>query len=111
MDLSKNLTTSLLAEMYGNLLTDKQRSILKDFCDNNMSLGEIADLQQTTRQAVNDIIKRTIKLLEGYEEKLGLLKKYEKVKTLTVDISQELEKSNIDKKKIEKQLNEIVEGL
>lgn len=111
MDLTKNLRTSLLVEMYGNLLTDKQRGILKDFCDNNMSLGEIADLQQTTRQAVNDIIKRTVKLLDSYEAKLGLLKKYEKVKTLTADMLQELDKSNTYKKKLKKQLNEIVEGL
>ena len=81
MDINKNIRISLLLEIYGNLLTTKQKQILTDFYDNNMSLGEIAENTSTSRQAVNDIIKRSQKILENYESKLMLLEKFNKIKS------------------------------
>lgn len=81
MDINKNMRISLLLEIYGNLLTTKQKQILTDFYDNNMSLGEIAENTSTSRQAVNDIIKRSQKILENYESKLMLLEKFNKIKS------------------------------
>ena len=67
MELEANLKLSLLSELYKNLLTDKQQKMLKDFLDNNLSISELAVEYNSTRQAVNDLLKRTFKTLEGYE--------------------------------------------
>lgn len=64
---------ALLNDIYGNLLTDKQKMMLDMFYNEDLSLGEIAEINQTSRQAVFDNIKRSEKALENYEAKLGLL--------------------------------------
>ena len=66
---------SILLEIYGNLLTDKQKSLLDDYYNNDLSLSEIAENNEITRQAVRDILKKGEKKLFEYEEKLGIMKK------------------------------------
>ena len=66
---------SLLNDIYGALLTDKQQQLMDMFYNQDFSLGEIAELTQTSRQAVFDNLKRSEKSLENYENKLGLLRR------------------------------------
>lgn len=66
----------LLFDFYGALLTDKQRLIFDYYYQDDLSLGEIAQEQGISRQAVYDIIKRTENTLEEYEKKLGLVNKF-----------------------------------
>ena len=77
MDVNKNLFFGSLFEVYKSLLTSKQQGILNDFLNRDISISEIAVSENSTRQAVNDIIKRTLKTLENYEEKLKILEKFE----------------------------------
>ncbi|WP_129597303.1 YlxM family DNA-binding protein [Anaerophilus nitritogenes] len=72
----KILQMSLLYDFYGQLLTGKQQEILELYYGNDFSLGEISEELGVSRQAIYDTIKRTEKLLFGYEEKLGLLQKF-----------------------------------
>lgn len=65
---------ALLNDIYGNLLTEKQKTLLDLFYNEDLSLGEIAEINQISRQAVFDNIKRSEKALEHYEENLGMLK-------------------------------------
>ena len=111
MELEANLKLSLLAELYKSLLTQKQQKMLKDFLDNNLSISELAVEYNSTRQAVNDLLKRTFKTLEEYENKLGLLNKLESIKSNVSVSIEELKKQNLDKKFIEAKLNEILEVL
>lgn len=111
MELEVNLKFSLLAELYKNLLTQKQQKMLKDFLDNNLSISELAIEYNSTRQAVNDLLKRTFKTLEEYENKLGLLSKLESIKSNVSLSIEELKKQNSNKKFIEAKLNEILEVL
>ena len=111
MELEANLKLSLLAELYKNLLTQKQQKMLKDFLDNNLSISELAVEYNSTRQAVNDLLKRTFKTLEEYENKLGLLNKLESIKSNVSVSIEELKKQNLDKKFIKAKLNEILEVL
>ncbi len=76
------LYTSLLMDYYGNLLTDKQSKIMEMYFDENLSLGEIADLNGISRQAIHDTIKRTSQQLIKYEEKLGLKKEAERIRDI-----------------------------
>ena len=72
--MDKNIRISILCQIYGKLLTEKQYQVLNDYYNNDLSLSEIAENLQITRQAVRDNIKRENKLFE-YEEKLNVMKK------------------------------------
>lgn len=111
MELEANLKFSLLTELYKNLLTEKQQKMLKDFLDNNLSISELAVEYNSTRQAVNDLLKRTFKTLEEYEKKLGLLNKLESIKHNVNEAILALNNVEKNKKFIETKLNEILEVL
>ena len=107
MDITEQFNNSLLFEFYGNLLTDKQKIMLNDFLNNNLSLTEIAQSSNITRQAANDLIKRTIKLLYFYEEKLHLLAKFNSIKDNVTQAIKSIDSGDISK--VKKHLNKIVE--
>ena len=91
--MEKNVKVSMLCEVYGNLLTKKQLSILQDYYDKDLSLSEIAQNQEITRQAVRDIIKKGENKLFELEEKLGIMKKTFKQEEKIAIILSELTKS------------------
>lgn len=82
MDLLKSVRINNLIDLYGKLLTEKQLSIITDYYINDLSLGEIADINGITRQAVNYTINLAIKALENYENKLNYLKKLDIIKSM-----------------------------
>ena len=75
-----------LYDFYGELLNDHKRSIYEDFVLNDLSLGDIAADRGISRQAVHDVIKRSTRTLEEYEDKLHLIEKFvhirDKVRTI-----------------------------
>ncbi len=73
--MKKNLAMSDLIDIYGELLTDKQRDMLELYYNDDLSLAEIAEHYEITRQGVHDSIKRGEEALEEYERVLGLLKR------------------------------------
>ncbi len=64
---------ALLYDFYGPLLTAKQAKIWDLYYQQDFSLSEIAEEEGISRQAVHDLLKRTEKILEYYEYKLGLI--------------------------------------
>ncbi len=66
---------SMLNQIYGKLLTKKQYEIIDDYYNNDLSLSEIAENNNITRQAVRDILKKGEKKLFEYEEKLMFMKR------------------------------------
>ena len=75
----KNLGFSVLLDYYGAVLTDKQRAILTEYYDEDLSLAEIAENYGITRQGVRDSIKRAEGILLGLEERLGLAKRFRRI--------------------------------
>ena len=67
---------SLLFDFYGEMLNEHQQRIFEDFVLNDLSLGEIAAEEGTSRQAVNDMVQRCSKKLMDYENKLHLVEKF-----------------------------------
>ncbi len=83
----KNLDFALLLEIYGRMLTDKQRDVMELYYWDDFSLGEISQNAGITRQAVRDSIKRSEQLLEDFENKLGLAEKIIKCRANCSQIS------------------------
>lgn len=76
MEIEKTNRMNALFEFYATLLTDKQMNYIELYYVEDYSLAEIAEEFDISRQAVYDNIKRTEKVLEGYEEKLHLYSNY-----------------------------------
>ncbi len=74
--IEKTVRINFLFDFYQSLLTDKQRKYMQDYYIEDLSLGEIAEDAGVSRQAVYDNIHRTAMLLENYDMKLNLLKKF-----------------------------------
>ncbi len=99
--MEKNVEISILCDLYGKLLTDKQFELLNDYYNNDLSLSEIAENNSITRQAVRDIIKKGEKKLFEYEEKLLFMKRMSnQEKTIEHVLSEltKIEKTSSDKK-------------
>ena len=73
--MDKKVEISMLCDIYGKLLTEKQFEFINDYYNNDLSLSEIAENNDITRQAVRDIIKKGERKLFEYEEKLLFMKK------------------------------------
>ena len=71
--MEKNVEISMLCQIYGKLLTEKQLNILNDYYNNDYSLSEIAENNNITRQAVRDNLKKGENKLFELEEKLGIM--------------------------------------
>ena len=69
----KTVRMNLLFDFYGQLLTDRQRRFFEMYYAEDLRLGEIAEHFDVSRQAVYDILKRSAKALESFEERLGLV--------------------------------------
>jgi uncharacterized protein len=82
MDIEKIEYICELIDLYKNLLTNKQVNYLESFYKYNISLSEIAENENISRQAVKDLIDRSIKLLKKYEKKLNLLEKTIKIRQI-----------------------------
>jgi hypothetical protein len=98
---------SLLMDFYGNLLTEKQRHILNSYYNMDLSLSEIAENQETSRQAIHDLIKRCYKTLTDYEDKLSLLKVSNENERIKERIKALLKENDCLTSDIENLLNEI----
>jgi predicted DNA-binding protein YlxM (UPF0122 family) len=68
---------SLLYDFYGDMLTKRQAEAVQLCHEENCSLSEAADELGISRQGVYDALHNAQKALDGYEKKLGLMKKYE----------------------------------
>ena len=65
-----------LMDFYGPLLTEHRREVMRLYCEEDMTLAEIAEQLEITRQGVSDAIKKAKAQLEDYEKKLGLAARY-----------------------------------
>ena len=77
-----------LYDIYQLLLTAKQREYIELYYHEDLSLAEIAALMAVSRNAVHDNIRRTEKLLAGYEEKLGIYEKDSKRRAICAKIKE-----------------------
>ena len=111
--MDKHIELSILVEIYGKLLTKKQQDVLEDYYNKDLSLSEIAENNNISRQGVRDLIKKGESKLFEYEEKLNIMKKMQQTDETIQDVLIKLSKirENSSDKKIEKILNEVQKEL
>lgn len=85
--LDKTLKVSRLLQIYGGLLTDKQRDILDMYYNCDMSLAEVGEVLSITRQGVRDAITRAVDTLVDAESKIGALSTLTSIKNSLVDLA------------------------
>ncbi|MBP3476728.1 MAG: YlxM family DNA-binding protein [Lachnospiraceae bacterium] len=117
--MEKIVEQGLLYDFYGELLTKHQQQIYEGVVYDNLSLGEIAQEEGISRQAVHDIVKRCDKILLSYEEKLQLVAKFASIKDKVSQINRlsmlyeqdELEDRSIYSSQVRKLSAEILQEL
>lgn len=107
--MEKNVEISILCQLYGKLLTEKQYGFINDYYNNDLTLSEIAENNNITRQAVRDIIKKGERKLFEYEEKLLFMKKQRNQEQKIQEVLSELTK--IQKEYTDKQIAKILDGI
>lgn len=93
--LDKSIEVIELYDIYQELLTKKQQEYLESYYYNNYSISEISQNLNVSRNAVHDQLKRTVKKLYDYEEKLGLKQSEKKRKAIIKKIREEENLSEI----------------
>ena len=97
--MDKKLYLINLYDYYGTLLTDKQQSYFENYYFNDYSLGEIAENDNVSRNAVHGQLKIVEEKLNEYEDKLKLYSNGNKIKKLL---------SKIEEKEIREKIEELV---
>ena len=90
-----------LFDIYGDLLTDNEKSNFRDYYQEDLSLAEIADEKNVSRTAIQKTIKNVIDKLNNYEAILHIYEKNSK-------IIEELKNNDIEE--IRKKIREILES-
>lgn len=75
-DVEERVKLTRLMDFYAPLLTEHRREVMRLYCEEDLSLAEIAEQLGITRQGVSDALKKARFQLEDYEEKLGLAARY-----------------------------------
>lgn len=111
--MDKKVEVSILCQIYGKLLTEKQYNYINDYYNNDLSLSEIAENDNITRQAARDNIKKGESKLFEYEEKLQIMKttlqNEKKIEDILMQISEI--QTNYSDKKIAKILENVKKQL
>ena len=113
----KNMNISFLLDFYGDVLTAKQQEILDLYYNEDLSLAEIAESNDLTRQGVRHIIKKAEDILMDLESKLGLAGRFIKLdsayNTLANNLKDicEMVECGSEKQKIIDRLNAEIEAI
>lgn len=92
--MDKNIYLINLYDIYGSLLTKKQQNYFEEYYFDNLSLKEISENYNVTRNAIFNVLKETEEKLEFYEKNLNIYLKNKKIKELIRDtnLKEEIEK-------------------
>lgn len=85
-----------LYDLYGELLTDKQRSYFEDYYFNNLSFSEMSENYEVSRNAIFKQIHIVTDKLKEYESILKLHEKREKLEKIIENVSDETLKNELN---------------
>lgn len=78
-EIGRKVELAWLMAFYGGMLTEKQRQVLTLHCEEDLSLGEIAQEAGISRQGVHDMLTRATQRLFDMEEKLGMAARFRRM--------------------------------
>ncbi len=87
----KDMHVTLLIDYYGDILSERKRSLLELYYNEDYSLAEIAENTGLTRQGVRDSVKKSVAELYALDEKLRLLNRTETLKNEISKITAKLD--------------------
>lgn len=96
IDIDEKLNVSELLRVYGALLTPHQAEIMRQYYDCDISLFEIASELDVSRQAVRDVLVRSVKTLKDVDQKLRLVEKSSRIKDAISAAKEEAKKGMVD---------------
>lgn len=96
MELNEMIEIGILLDYYKPLLTEKQKKYLIEYFEQDLTLSEIAQNYEVSRQAVYDNIKRGCKILREYEDKLNFYKRDRKLYNQLIDLRNDFKRSKLD---------------
>ena len=105
--MKKIVEQGLLYDFYGELLTDHQKKIYEAAVYEDMSLTEIADENGISKQGVHDLIKRCTNTLQGYEDRLHMIRRFEAIKLRAEEISALADQEDVSDKEFRAKLKTI----
>ena len=94
MNGEKNLEVSVLLDFYSELLTEKQRDVIDLYYHEDLSLAEIAEHENITRQGVRDSIKRGEQVLFEMESALRLAEKSRRLESIAQRLEEKAENAS-----------------
>ena len=107
--MEKIVKVAELYDIYGPLLNEKQRDVINCYYNEDLSLQEIAENNNKSKQAISDMITRTVDKLFEFEDELSLLEKKGELKDALTSIRELMENSK-NKEAIEK-ITETIERI
>lgn len=66
-------------DFYGKLLSNRQQEVVHMICEEDFSLTESGENLGISKQAVSEVLRRSTKKLQSFEEKLGMIQRFQKV--------------------------------
>lgn len=108
-DLEKKLLVNKLFDLYGNLLSLTQQKMIHLYYQLDLSLSEIAEQEEISRNAVFDALKKGIDSLKEYENKLHFLQKKEELTKKISNLKEKLDDKNY--KIVIEEFKEVKDGI
>ncbi|WP_050354882.1 YlxM family DNA-binding protein [Gottschalkia purinilytica] len=110
----KVIEVGILFDFYGKLLSEKQYTAIELYYIHDLSLSEIGEHLNISRQGVHDTLKRAENKLYSYEETLGLVKKFNENRRKIKDILEvvkeiEVESRILNSKNIKRNIEKVEE--
>ena len=91
----KNLEIGYLLDFYGDVLSERKRTVLDYYYNDDLSLAEIAEEIGISRQGVRELIKKAGEELLFYEDKLGLAKRFQMAQVQAQQLLKMMETANV----------------
>ena len=93
-NMEKLVQVARLFDTYGSLLNEKQKDVINCYYNEDLSLSEIAQNNNKSKQAISDMIQRSVDKLFEFENDLSLIKKKDKLRDDLFSLRELIESSN-----------------
>ena len=88
--MEKILRQTYLFDFYGDLLTPHQKEIFEEVICNDISCSEVAAREGVSRQSINELVHKSERQMESYENKLHLMDRFLKLRALVGELETEI---------------------